>query len=103
MEKGNLQFHAILANEHWEGSDLLLLDNCLIDHVSDHEKDHTVQMHEAKMVKVDPTKALTKDSFPKDTKIKITNCIEGLHQMNNSDAFLPSLKPWQHKKKSDEN
>ena len=34
-KKGNLQFHAILVNETWEGSSLLLLDNYLIDYVCD--------------------------------------------------------------------
>ena len=75
----------------------------MIDHVSDHENNQIVKTYGAEMAKVDPTKVLTKDSFPKDTKIQITNYIKGLCQMNNCDAFLPLLKPWQYKKKSDKN
>lgn len=88
-----------LQMKNWEGFNLLLLNNYLIDHVSDHENDEIVKTYEAEMDKVDPAKVLTKDSFPKDTKIKIKNYIKGLHQMNNCDAFLPLLKPWQYKRK----
>ena len=34
------------------------------------------------MAMVDPDNVLTKDSFPKDTKIKITSYIKGLHAPN---------------------